>query len=230
MVWAVIPVKRLEKVKQRLGKELSLINRKHLCLAMLYDVIDKLSQATMIDRIAVVTSDIQVKTIVRFYNHHVHMIKESGRPSLNGALHQAAQYLQKHRVTHMFIVLGDLPLIKVEEINQVIAQSKDVAVTIIPDKTWHGTNGLLLSPPNVIPPCFGPNSFWIHLEQAKSKGVPYRIYPLTSLSRDVDYLTDLSSILDQGVGTKTYQEIFHQGLYHSLISNLGRTKIMPNPL
>ena len=224
MVWAVIPVKRLESVKQRLAKELSPEGRKRLYLAMLFDVLDSLVQTPSIKGISVVTPDSQVEAIVCSYQTDVHIIKETGSPSLNGALRQAARSLQKSGVTHMLVVPGDLPLLKPDEVGQIVACSSLASVIIVPDKTWSGTNGLLLKLPTSIRLSFGPNSFQAHLMQARTRGVSNRVCPLPSLSWDIDHFADLTSVIENGRGTKTYQEMLRQGIYRYFIHAHQRNK------
>src|SRR5262249_38607865 len=48
-------------------------------------------------------------------------------------------------------------------------------IAIVPDRRRNGTNALLCTPPAIIPPCFGADSFQRHLAAARSEGVDVRI-------------------------------------------------------
>jgi 2-phospho-L-lactate guanylyltransferase len=62
---------------------------------------------------------------------------------------------------------------------------------IVPDRHGTGTNALLLTPPDVIEPSFGPGSFARHRELAGTASVA----ELPSLLLDVDTPDDLATLL-----------------------------------
>lgn len=67
-------------------------------------------------------------------------------------------------------------------------------VVVVPDR--HGTdiNGLLLTPPAVIAPSFGPDSRERHRALAAAAGARWRIEQLASLPLDVDTGEDLAGV------------------------------------
>ena len=62
---------------------------------------------------------------------------------------------------------------------------------IVPDRHGTGTNALLLTPPDVIEPAFGPGSFARHSELAGHG----RVAELPSLTLDIDTPDDLATLL-----------------------------------
>jgi 2-phospho-L-lactate guanylyltransferase len=65
---------------------------------------------------------------------------------------------------------------------------------IVPDRHGTGTNALLLTPPDVLAPSFGPDSRRRHLTDASAKGVPAEVVELESLALDVDTPDDLEAL------------------------------------
>ena len=79
----------------------------------------------------------------------------------------------------------------------------DAPVAIVPDRHGTGTNALLLAPPDVIAPSFGPGSFDRHVAAARDAGVEYAVARISALMFDVDTpddLADLSAALDERRG------------------------------
>ncbi|MEO8137784.1 MAG: hypothetical protein ABI831_27875, partial [Betaproteobacteria bacterium] len=76
-------------------------------------------------------------------------------------------------------------------------------VTICPAAVDGGTNGLLLSPPTVIPFLYGPDSAKRHLAAAGSAGIPARLVEITAFARDVDSPDDVHWLLGQRVACAT---------------------------
>ena len=69
-------------------------------------------------------------------------------------------------------------------------------VVIVPDRHGAGTNALLLSPPDVIEPSFGPGSFARHAARAHAAGTVVRVAEIRSLGLDVDTPDDLRVLRD----------------------------------
>ena len=65
---------------------------------------------------------------------------------------------------------------------------------IVPDRHGSGTNALLLDPPTVITPAFGPGSFARHAALAHAAGATVRVRRLPSLELDVDTPGDLAAL------------------------------------
>jgi 2-phospho-L-lactate/phosphoenolpyruvate guanylyltransferase len=66
-----------------------------------------------------------------------------------------------------------------------------------------GTNALLLRPPDVIAPAFGPPSVVRHFAAGRAAGALARLVTRLGLSHDVDTPADLASLLDAPVGDHT---------------------------
>ncbi len=77
-------------------------------------------------------------------------------------------------------------------------------VVIVPDRHGTGTNGLLLTPPDVMTPSFGPNSCERHGELAKAAGARCRIERVASLLLDVDTGEDLAVLRERLAGERIH--------------------------
>lgn len=91
------------------------------------------------------------------------------------------------------MLAGDLPLITAGELSRLIASlDGQNGIAIAPDR-WHvGTNALFCSPPNAIPPCFGPGSFQRHLTAARENRVAAHVLDSEALSLDIDTPEDFA--------------------------------------
>src|SRR5690606_31639323 len=73
------------------------------------------------------------------------------------------------------------------------------------------------SPPNVIPNCFGHNSFRAHCQLATSSGIAPRIVSTPALNYDIDRPLDLLSFLGHSTSTKTYAYLQRSGIAARLL-------------
>jgi len=67
---------------------------------------------------------------------------------------------------------------------------------VLPDRHGTGTNGLLLTPPDVIAPAFGPGSRARHSDAATAAGARVEVAELTGFAFDVDTRDDLDALRD----------------------------------
>ena len=65
---------------------------------------------------------------------------------------------------------------------------------VVPDRHGTGTNALLLAPPDVMAPSFGPDSCRRHMADADVAGVPAEVVEVASLAIDVDTPDDLEAL------------------------------------
>ncbi len=67
----------------------------------------------------------------------------------------------------------------------------------MPDRHGTGTNGLLLTPPDAIPPSFGPDSCDRHRSLAIAASVRWRVERPPSLLLDIDTGADLGTLRER---------------------------------
>src|SRR5918992_1319244 len=68
------------------------------------------------------------------------------------------------------LVPGDCPALDPDELDALLRGFGGADVVIVPDRHGSGTNALLLTPPTVIAPAFGPGSFARHAARAAGAG------------------------------------------------------------
>ena len=67
-------------------------------------------------------------------------------------------------------------------------------MALVPDRHGTGTNALVLVPPDVIVPAFGPDSRMRHEQAAADAGVPCTVEHVQTLLIDVDTADDLVAL------------------------------------
>src|SRR4030095_12771265 len=165
-LWAIVPVKPLRRGKSRLAGALSENEREELNRMLLENTLKKFSDLKEVEEVLVISRDPQALTIAR--NHGARTVREDGQPELNTALKRATIVAQVYATRGVLVLPADLPLIKKEDILELIKRAAGPPVVVIaPDRHGRGTNSLLISPPGLIEYDFGENSFQRHCEQVK---------------------------------------------------------------
>jgi 2-phospho-L-lactate guanylyltransferase len=199
--FAVVPVKNLLKSKLRLSVLLNNTERQALTLAMLEDVLGAL-RFSMVCRTIVISSD---STVHRFAeNFGIEALQENGQ-GLNQAVDQATQWCIQKGAKSVLTLPVDIPLITSDDINHIINLGHEETSIVISPSRNGGTNALLQRPPNLIPPCFGPDSFKEHLNQALTMGIQPKIYRSPRVSLDIDSERDIENFLKIGKHNTSYQ-------------------------
>ena len=190
---AVLPVKRFGVAKARLGDELSGGTRRALAEAMVTDVLMALRRTAAVTEVLLVTSEPAAEAIGRGYGANVlHDDSESGQSAatLIGVAHAL-----EAGATRVLLVPGDTPAVDPAELEVLLDRpATGRSVVIVPDRHGSGTNALLLTPPDVIEPAFGPGSRALHEQAASQAGVPCTVEPVETLALDVDTAADLADL------------------------------------
>jgi 2-phospho-L-lactate guanylyltransferase len=187
-VHAVVAVKGLERGKYRLSGVLTEAQRHLLIQTMLNDVLNALRGARGIASINVLSSD----TIV--LPRDVEKIVDPG-VGLNAAVAYAARVLSDEGAGSMLFLPGDLPFVTAQDIDALLAAASDHDAVIAPDARHSGTNALLLTPPQLIEPQFGEQSFTAHVQAIRcSAAKSLQIVERPALAHDVDVPADLHAL------------------------------------
>jgi len=187
---AILPVKRFELAKTRLGEQLAAPQRRRLAEAMVSDVLDALLSVPELDAV-VVTNEPAVASLASAAGATVLADPaESGQSA--AALVGIAHALQGS-YERALLVPGDCPALDGTALRVLLdRRSGAPAVTIVPDRHGSGTNALLLTPPDAIEPGFGPGSFARHRRRAGAAGAEWNVERLEPLMLDVDTPEDLA--------------------------------------
>ncbi len=198
---AAVPAKDLENAKQRLVTVLSPEERRTLARAMLEDVLEALAAAGL-DAVLVVTRDPEVMAVTR--QHHIAILEEGETRGHTEAV-ALAQRMAADRGAQRFLTIpGDVPQVTPQEIATLVeAASSGPSAVFVPSCSGFGTNGVLLSPPDVMGLKFGEPSFANHLTAARRRGLDPVVLRLPGLGLDVDGPEDLRTLLDSERATRS---------------------------
>ncbi len=192
-VEAIVPVRGLPAGKTRLAAVLSVNQRNRLVRAMLHDVVAALQHATLISEVTIFSRDAAAaREAERLGATFLQQPPEL--PGLNAAV-AYAQHL-RHDAESILIIPADLPLITSAEIDQLVsAAAEEARVVVIAPADDGGTNGLLLRPPSIIAPAYGPDSASKHEAEALRSGVPVSMLRSPHWSLDLDTPEQIERLL-----------------------------------
>jgi 2-phospho-L-lactate/phosphoenolpyruvate guanylyltransferase len=188
---AVLPVKRFADAKQRLSNGVASGTRRALAEAMLTDVLVALRRVSRLDEVVVVTAEPAAEALALGYGARpVFDHLEDGQSAAAAiGLREAAG------ADAALLVPGDCPALDPRQVDALLGSVEPApSVVVIPDRHGTGTNGLVLRPPGVIAPAFGPGSRERHEALAAEAGAAVRVDPVPSLVLDVDTPDDLEAL------------------------------------
>jgi 2-phospho-L-lactate guanylyltransferase len=182
--WAIIPAKPFSAGKSRLASFMGAEQRAALNRQLFGRVLDAILGCFPHDRIAVVTTDQLLLSMMRGLG--VHALEETGG-GLNAALGLACRYAVEGGASAIAILPSDLPMLTAADAAALLAARGDAPSCVIaPDDQEEGTNALVLTPPAADFFRFGPASFQAHLTEARERGMAVRIVRRPGLAHDLD--------------------------------------------
>jgi 2-phospho-L-lactate/phosphoenolpyruvate guanylyltransferase len=191
---AIVPVKGLTVANGRLDGVLSPDERKRLAEALFLDLIVKLPRSRSIDDVLVVTADESIARQARWFGHKVLVQKkDEGHSEAASAGARAAMADGAARVVMLPV---DCPMLDVDELDAHVGRSPRTAL-IVPDQHGTGTNALVLAPPDVFVPAFGPDSCARHVSRARASGISFALAEIESIAIDLDTAEDFTLLRDK---------------------------------
>jgi 2-phospho-L-lactate/phosphoenolpyruvate guanylyltransferase len=211
--WGVVALKSAHSAKSRLKEVLCDSDRRELFFIMARTVIIALRDTPTIDRVLVVTACGEVERFATELGAEV--LRQSEDHGTAAAFAYAVANLcadaAANQPMRLLMINGDLPLLAPVVLSKLLTQLQtDGGVCVVPDRKRVGTNALLCSPRNAIPPCFGIGSFDRHLSIARERRVAVRILESEALSLDIDGADDLMLLrthLSKSSGTGDHAEL-----------------------
>jgi len=189
---AILPIKSFDKAKQRLRFDLPEHDRRALAESMFSDTLVALGRVPALESIVVVSSDRVAQRIAGGYGARVIEEEERGH---NAAAARGVEALVEEGIERALLVPGDCPLLSPADIQALLAHEvPERSALIVPDRHGTGTNALLLTPPDVLAPSFGPDSCRRHLADAQQSDVPAQVVEIDSLALDIDTPDDLEAL------------------------------------
>jgi len=196
-VWAIVPVKALNRAKSRLSGILTPPEREQLALRMLRYNLETVSESGLLSGVLVISRDVDVLRVAQGIKG-VTTLQETGIPNLNDALTQARRLLVNWGadvdVDAILVLPADIPFIAEADLRAMLDMGlgqKTGTVVIAPDRHGQGTNAMLLHPPEVIDFSFGIGSYQRHQMAAKQNGAQVFSYQSEGLALDIDTPEDM---------------------------------------
>ena len=196
--WALVPIRGLESAKTRLGGNLDAEERRDLVVDLLRRTLRATRDAAGIAGTIVVTMDSEAAGIAR--DHHAIGLVERA-PGLNAAIAAARSVAVARGATAVVVLPADLPGISAVAVDALLGASAGSRsagdagaiglVALVTDQHERGTNALLISPPGLIDPLFGPGSRELHRAAAAAAGAMF-VELAGPLTLDVDTPDDLA--------------------------------------
>jgi len=197
-MWALVPVKLLQRSKRRLACVLTPSERAGLAVAMLDDLLALLESEKVIQRIYVLTADPVVAADVQARGHQV--ICEDTNMDLNSNLDAAAAQLAD-QVERLLVINADVPAVTAEEFADLLAAHTG-GVTLVSATVDGGTNAIICEPPDALRYQFGAQSLARHRTAANSAALDCSVFDRPGLGRDMDRPDDLAWLMRQPVDTR----------------------------
>jgi 2-phospho-L-lactate guanylyltransferase len=192
VIFAILPVKNPKDAKQRLKGFLAFEQRETLARLLYTQTLAALCRAEGIDRVAVVTTDVEVAAHARRSGALV--FEENQQVSHSVSADAACLRAMELGASTVLLVPIDVPTVTPADFTQLAAAAAP-GLVVVPSADGTGTNALARTPPDCIGSRFGPGSFRAHLEQARLNGVPANVLRVAGLMFDIDTPEDVAELL-----------------------------------
>src|ERR1700733_1567295 len=192
MIFAILPVKSPKNAKQRLTGFLAVEQRETLARMLYRQTLATLCQAQGIDRVVVVTSDVEIADHARRSGALV--FEENEQVSHSVSADAACLRAMEMGASTALLVPIDVPTATSADFTRLAASARP-GLIVVPSSDGTGTNALVRPPPNCIQSRFGPGSSRAHLDQPPSKGLPADVLRLPGLMFDIDTPEDFPEFL-----------------------------------
>ncbi len=190
----LIPVKSLANAKQRLASVLDQPTRTKLAQAMLFDVLETLGTWQSRPEVSVVTSDPFALEVAKRFEFQI--IPDRANRSETDAIEMATHFCESHSVDSTLVIPGDIPLIQVAELEQILEAAPTEGSVLVPASDGRGTNAAWRRPAGLFPLRFGNDSFKPHLAAARATQKPCVVLQLQGIALDVDNPADLQQLAE----------------------------------
>lgn len=226
---AILPVKRFDRAKQRLKDHLPIELRCELAAAMVGDVLEAVGNANLLDGVAVVTHE--PFALENAATIGATVIDDSSVRTHSAAAWLGIKYAIAAGFDRVLLLAGDCPLLQSADIDSLLHDGSVPAgrhVVVMPDRHLTGTNALLLTPPDIIAPAFGPGSANRHVELAINQQASVSMTRIAALEFDVDTEDDLTALQNeiarcQTAAIRTQGVLVKLGLKTDLKQHVGVT-------
>lgn len=188
----ILPVKRLDRAKQRLGEHFSGEARLQIARALLEDALRLCRSTSGFITWYVVSDDPKVLDRAAAYN--LFGIKDESE-TLNSAVAFATRKVEMDGATSVTIIPSDAPLAFEADLRDLVDTGTTSDLVLVPSERDGGTNAIYMRPATLLDPRFGPQSLNAHMALAGRLGLRCSMLVLPRLSLDIDTLEDVDAFL-----------------------------------
>lgn len=195
ITWAVLPVKKYSIGKSRLRGLFSEAELADLNRQLFESTFTKLQDVPAIDKILVVSRE--EHALAWCETHGGLALPEEEPSTLNSAITQAQETIQRNGSGRLMILPSDLPLMTSKDLSKLICLAEgERKLAIVPDHYQTGTNALVMSEPQLIEPRFGSGSYRKHTRQALDKNAQLVVYLNENIQWDLDTSLEFCRIIN----------------------------------
>lgn len=201
--WALVPVKRFDQGKSRLGAVLDAGARADLARRMFDQVMAVLGALAWDGELAgvlVVTDGADVEERARALAAEVLLSAGAGpgRP-LGAIVDEGVARLDERGAEAVIVIMGDLPALDRDEVRALVSLLADCDVVLAPDRAGTGTNALAMRLPAPMPTRFrGGDSLADHLTEARGRDLRVALCDRPGLRFDLDEPADYARLREGG--------------------------------
>jgi len=192
----ILPVKDPQDAKRRLSESFSAAERQQIAEALFQDA---LRMCASVDFLSwwVVSNSVVVRAAAAAEGFSV--VADAGE-GLNRALELALVEVKAAGAESVTIVPADAPTAWRGDLEDLVDTGVTADIVVVPAGSDGGTNGLYISPPDLIGPLFGRGSLQAHIKEAELKGLRCAVLPLPRLGLDLDTEEDVQTLLKKPEG------------------------------
>ena len=198
-IFALVPVKKFESSKSRLGAILRVDERIKLSELLLINTISVLKKSTAISEIVVVSSDEGAMEIAR--RSDVKFLKEVKDHGVNPAIALADHYSSENGAHATIVIPQDLPLLTAADVNLLCrkAESPERCLIICPSVRFDGSNALLRKPLGLLKTHYDEDSFNAHIRAATQLRIPIKVILSQRIMIDLDSTADVKILMKKRI-------------------------------
>ncbi|MEJ7641685.1 MAG: 2-phospho-L-lactate guanylyltransferase [Candidatus Nitrosocosmicus sp.] len=189
----IIPIKKFDYSKTRLGSFLNPKERKELTKLLMLETLEKVSNLQQ--KQIIVVSGERFEPMDKFRD--IVLIEESNLDGVNNAIRLANRFIKDGEFSESLVIPIDLPFLSAKDLSDVVETSRkfEKGICIVPSKRFDGTNVLLRKPNLVIDTFYDNNSFHNHVKIAAENNVSIEIIKNENLMIDLDTVDDVIEIM-----------------------------------
>lgn len=198
--WALVPVKRFDQGKSRLGETLDPHARGELARAMFDRVVVRvlagMTAEGELGGALVVTDGEEVRARAQAHGISVLVTPGTGAGRKLGAIvDEGLAWLSERGVTQALVIMGDLPELTNDDVRALAGMLDASDVVLAPDASGRGTNALAMRLPPCMPTRFcGGDSLADHVHDARARGLRVAMCERPGFGFDVDQPEDYARL------------------------------------